>query len=225
VAWIAQSGVPDAGAFLARVVRLDPAAVVRLRPASGGDAVVLWARLPFEVLVSRGVPGAVPDDLTVRADALLASLTGPGDQPSRRDTDWRWSLPPLPGRVVERLPAADVVRLSAAAASTVRAASAEGVGGRAVGSRALRDALLDHVPIVVTTDGGERVEVPQRLIQAVARMGFVPAPLDKSLANLSSTSSMSGPDFGVVEVRVAGPWVGLIAPYGNAWHRPRLLLR
>jgi len=223
VAWIAAASVPDAGAFLSRVLRLDPAAVVRLRPAASGEAVLLWARLPFAVLVSRAVRAAAGDDRTVRADALLASLTGSGGLPPPRDTDWRWPLPAQPGRTVERLPAAEVSRLSAAAASTVRTASAEGIGGRAVGSRALRDALLDHVPIVVTTGDGERVEVPQRLIQAVARMGFVPS-LDSPLANLSSTSSMSGPDLETVEVRVSGPWVGLIAPYGNAWHRPPLLL-
>jgi hypothetical protein len=65
----------------------------------------------------------------------------------------------------------------------------------------LRDALLAHVPIVVTGDDGTRVEVAQRLVQAVVRMGF------------------AGGD-APVEVRVAGAWVGLAAAYGWAWHRP-----
>jgi hypothetical protein len=88
-----------------------------------------------------------------------------------------------------RIPGADVVRVGEAAARTVRAAAAEGVGGRPVGSRVLRDALLDHVPIVVTADGGARIPVSQRLVQAVIRMGF--------------TSAADG-DF--VDVRIAGPW-------------------
>jgi hypothetical protein len=198
---------PDADAFLARVLRLDPAAVVRLRPVhhAAGDRVELWARLPFEVLVSRAVSGTVPADVTVSAKALLGS-SGSSGLPARRDTDWRWPLPPLPGRVVERLPAADVLRLGDAAAATLRTASAEGVGGRAVGSRALRDALLDHVPIVVDTDAGERFEVTQRLVQALVRMGF----------------ALPGSTVGV---HAAGPWIGLVAAYGSAWYRRPLLLR
>jgi hypothetical protein len=94
-----------------------------------------------------------------------------------------------------------VHRVAAAAAETARTALDEGVGGRAVGSRRVRDALLDHVPIVVeTTDG--RVDVPQRLVQAVIRMNFV-----------------GGPDGPPVGVRRAGPWVGLVGAYGAGWYR------
>jgi len=203
---------PDARAFLGRVLRFDPASVVRLRPAKG--AVILWSRLPFGVLVSRGVPGEVSADVTVRADALLRSLESGGPLPPGRDGDWRWPLPPATLRTVEVLPAAEIARVSAAAADTIRTASAEGVGGRAVGSRALRDALLDHVPIVIETDEGERFQVPQRLVQAVTRMGFLPA---------APAGDQPG-DRGV-EVRAGGPWVGLAAPFGSAWYRPPLLLR
>jgi hypothetical protein len=199
MAWLAESGRADAGAFVARVVHLDPGAVVRLRPAGPG-AVTLWSRLPWGVLVSRGVQGQVALDSTVRAAELLTSLDGP--LPASRDTDWRWSLPAAPGTVVERIPGADVIRVGAAAARTVRTAAAEGVAGRPVGSRMLRDALLDHVPITVTTDTGRRIPVSQRLVQAVVRMGF--------------TSSAPG-DF--VDVRIAGPWTALACAYGSAWHR------
>ena len=70
-----------------------------------------------------------------------------------------------------------------------------------MGERVLRDALLDHVPVVVTGPDGERIEVSQRLVQAVVRMGF------------------AGSD-AAVEVRVAGAWVGLAAGFGTAWYRP-----
>jgi len=202
---------PDAAAFLARVLRFDPASVVRLRPTD--RAVILWSRLPFGVLVSRGVPGDVSGDVTVRADALLRSLETGGPLPPSRDADWRWPLPPASVRTVERLPVAEIARVSAAAADTIRAAATDGVAGRAVGSRALRDALLDHVPIVVETDEGERFHVPQRLVQAITRMGFLPP------ATAVDTGDMS------VEVRAGGPWVGLAAPFGSAWYRPPLLLR
>ena len=199
MAWLAGSSVADARAFVARAVRLDPGAVVRLRP-TGEAAVALWSRLPWGVLVSRGVRGTLALDTTVSGAELLKSLDG--DLPACRDTDWRWSIPSAPGRVIERIPGADVLRVGAAAAQTVRTAAAEGVGGRAVGSRMLRDALLDHVPIVVTADDGTRIPVSQRLVQAVVRMGF--------------TSGAAG-EF--VDVRISGPWTALACAYGSAWHR------
>jgi hypothetical protein len=71
-----------------------------------------------------------------------------------------------------------------------------------VGQRAVRDALLDHVALVVTPTGGEPVEVSQRLVQAVSRMGFL---------------GPAGADVPDTRVRTVGRWVGLSAPYGVAW--------
>jgi hypothetical protein len=203
MSWLEPASVADAGAYLARLVRLDAAALVRLRPAGEG-ALALWARLPFEVLVTRWVRADLADDATVRAAELLRALDAGSDHlPPRHDAQWRWPLPPGTGRVVERLPAAEVHRVGAAAETTLRDAVTGGVGGRAVGERMLRDALLDHVPVVVTADDGTRVEVPQRLVQAVMRMGFLgPAPTG-----------------GEVEVRLAGGWVGLAGAFGTGWHR------
>jgi hypothetical protein len=202
VAWLNGLGAADARAFLARAVRLDAGAVVRLRSA-GDDRVTLWSHLPWGVLVSRAVPGHVDGDHTVLARELLTALDG--DLPTLRDSEWHWSIPGDPGAVVERIPGADIRRVGEAAADTLRTAAAEGVGGRAVGSRVLRDALLDHVPIVVTTAAGERVEIPQRLVQAVVRMGFTMS--DRAAAR----------DF--VDVRKSGPWTALACAYGSAWHR------
>ncbi|MCW2641167.1 MAG: hypothetical protein JWP76_3473 [Dactylosporangium sp.] len=201
--WLEPASVADAGAYLARLVRLDAAALVRLRPAGAG-ALALWARLPFEVLVTRGVRADLTDDATVRAADLLRALdAGSGRLPPRHDAQWRWPLPPGAGRVVERLPAGEVHRVGAAAETTLREAVASGVRGRAVGERVLRDALLDHVPVVVLTEDGTRVDVPQRLVQAVVRMGFLgPSPAG-----------------GEVEVRVAGGWIGLAGAFGAGWHR------
>jgi hypothetical protein len=202
------SGVADVGAFLARALRLDPSVLVRLRDGS------VWSQLPFGVLVTRPAPITVVD-ATVRAADLLAALDSlPATQglarlPARHDSAWRWPLPTGPARPVEALPAEVVGRVSAAAAETVRAAERDGVGGRAVGSRALRDALLDHVPIVITTRDGERVAVPQRLVQGVARMGF-----------LHAGDGASDRESDRVMVRVTGEWVGLSSPYGTAWYRP-----
>lgn len=196
------TGVADAGAFLARLTRLDRALPVRLR--SGRGRVALWARLPWGVLVTREVAGEGPGDATVSASELLAVLAGSGAElPARRDADWRWPLPPGTTEVVESVASGELSRLAAAAAGTLREVTAGGLAGRAVGQRAVRDALLDHVALVVTPpEGGRSVSVPQRLVQAVSRMGFLgPADVD-------------GPH---TRVCVAGRWVGLSAPYGVAW--------
>ncbi|MFV2104167.1 hypothetical protein [Micromonospora sp. LOL_024] len=202
------TGVPDAGAFLARLVRLEPAALVRLRPVGAPARTALWARLPWGVLVVRTVAGAGAGDVTVAAGRLLAELAaGRAALPATLDAQWRWALPPAASRRVETLPGAEVLRLAEAAAGTLREAAEHGVAGRAVGQRALRDALLDHVAVVVTPDEepGRPVEVTQRVVQGLVRMGFL-GPCGDS------------PDQGV-QVRSAGRWVGLVGPYGAAWLR------
>ncbi|MEU4560389.1 hypothetical protein AB0F72_18585 [Actinoplanes sp. NPDC023936] len=196
-------GVPDAGAFLARLTRLDPAAPVRLRSSGGRTA--LWARLPWEVLVTREVAGPGPGDATVSAAELLAVLAAGGESlPERRDVLWRWPLPPPASRAVESVAGSELERLASAAAGTLREIAAGGMSGRSVGQRAIRDALLDHVALVVTPDDGAPVQVSQRLVQAVARMGFL-GPL--------------GGDRPEARVRLAGSWVGISAPYGVAWRQ------
>jgi hypothetical protein len=196
-------GVPDAGAFLARLTRLDPAAPVRLRSSGGRTA--LWAHLPWDVLVTREVAGPGPGDATVSAAELLAVLAAGGDElPKRRDTLWRWPLPPAASTAVESVSGGELAQLAAAAAGTLREVSTGGMSGRAVGQRAVRDALLDHVALVVTPESGAPVHVSQRLVQAVARMGFLgPGSADTVEAR----------------VRTAGGWVGISAPYGVAWRQ------
>lgn len=217
-------GRADAAAFLTRLMRLDPAALVRLRPGArdeaGGERVEMWAMLPFKVLVVRTVAASEPVDVTVAATELLASMTGPGaPRPTARDAQWHHPLPPARGRVLEVLPLAEVIRVAAAAEATLRAAAAHGVGGRTVGERVLREALLDHVPIVVTGPDGERVDVPQRLVQGIVRMGFVARRGHRS----PSEDITNGDDS--VTVRLAARWLGLAAPFGSAWYRPSSALR
>ncbi|GGK38300.1 hypothetical protein GCM10010124_33930 [Pilimelia terevasa] len=216
-------GVADAGVFLTRLLRVDRAALVRLRPAPPdprrGAATALWAPLPWRVLVTRAVAGpgpATPEgaaaDATVGAADLREVLAaGREELPARADTRWRWPLPTAAAVVLERVPAAALAATAEAAAAALREARDRGTAGE----RVLRDALLDHVTITVDaphTPGkpddfrsppGEPVAVPQRLIQAVVRMGFLGA--------LNGIAERS------VDVCVSGTWVGLAAPYGTAW--------
>lgn len=203
----------DARVFLGRLTRLDPDAVVRLRPAAAGRT-GLWARLPWGVLVVRELAVTVPDDLTVGAAALLAGLPEPAallaglpelaELPPRRDREWRWPLPPDPGEVLEEIPARRLAEVAAAAARTLREVTTVGLAGRPVGVRMVREALLDHVAIVVEAPTG-RVEVPQRLVQGVIRMGFLGRVTDPGT---------------VVRVRRSQRWVGLAARYGTGWLPP-----
>jgi hypothetical protein len=210
------TGAADLSAFLVRLTRFDPQALVRLRPAQAAGRTTLWGRLPWGVLVSRTVAGTVPGDVTVSAGELLAELRAGGHSlPARRDTDWRYPVPHAVGRVVETLPGDVLRRLAAAAAGTLRSAAAAGVQGRAVGQRLLRDTLLDHIAIVVTESAGAaRIEIPQRLVQAVVRMGFLGRGRPNN-GDRSGTESTG--DYDVVHVRLAGDWVALSAPYGIAW--------
>ncbi|GIJ24681.1 hypothetical protein [Micromonospora lutea] len=199
--------VADAGAFLARLVRLERAALVRLRPAVVDARTALWARLPWGVLAVRTVAGAGAGDVTVAAGELLAAFAaGRADLPARRDAQWRWALPPAASRPVETLPGGELRRLAEAAAGTLREAAEHGVGGRAVGQRMLRDALLDHVAVVVTPDDDpdRPVEVTQRMVQGLVRMGFLGPSGDSSAGD-------------GVQVRASGRWVGLVGPYGAVW--------
>jgi hypothetical protein len=191
----------DARVFLGRLTHLDPEAVVRLRPVGtpAERRTALWARLPWGVLVTREVAAVAPGDVTVGAAALLAAG---GAVPGRRDAQWRWALPHRAGTVVEEIPGRQVRQVAAAAAGTLREVTETGLDGRRVGVRVLREALLDHVAIVVETRG-VRVEVPQRLVQAVVRMGFLGGSGDLP-----------------VRVRQDGRWVGLAAAYGTAWLPP-----
>jgi hypothetical protein len=209
----------DAGAFLIRLVRLDRTAVVRLRPA--GDATEVWAMLPFDVLATRRLRWRVPSDVTVSGADLLGALeTGgaPADPArlGRRDTEWRWALPPGRGNEIERIPAVELIRVAAAASHTIRQAVTEGVNGRAVGERMLRDALLDHVAITVDGSGGERVDIPVRVVQGVVRMGFLGQVASGSKATVGEA---------FVTVRLATGWTGVDASYGSVWYRPSYPLR
>ena len=207
----------DVGAFLTRLLRLDAAALVRLRPGSGAGQI--WAILPFRVLVSRPLTDGPPGDITVSASDLLATLDAGGAELTRRDAAWRSPLPSSAGRVVETIPAAEMVRLAAAASHTLRTAAAEGLGGRRVGERIVRDALLDHVAIVVTTDDGQRIEVAQRMVQSVVRMGF----LGRVTKRDDSITEMPGDKS--VTVRLATEWIGIDCLHGSAWYRPVSPLR
>ena len=164
----------DAGAFVARVARMDGQALVRLRnsPTASPDTpprVQLWATTPFDSLVTRSIAGTVtPSDVTVHAANLLPGLAvarseivDPGPPV---DALWRTQLPPLGGwSVVDVVPAAVIADLSATGATAAQSAVSP-VGGTST-------ALLDQTVLTVS-GAGYTVSVPMRCLFALSGMGF-----------------------------------------------------
>ena len=215
--------VADLAAFVGRVVRLDPAALLRLRSAAGSVTAYVW--LPFGVLVSRSAPASGgPADVTVAAADMLAVVERVGDSgavplPAARDSAWRGAIPPGAGwHRVDDVPADVVRRLVRAGAETLRS-----VGPR--GAATAGEALLDHDSLTVS-GGGRTVVLPLRVLSAAWRMGFLgPGPAGRPGAGSASDERdhATGPAPAVpadsVVVSWVGGWVRLAAPYGSAYRQ------
>lgn len=205
--WLADAAQREnLGAFVQRAVRLDEAAVIRLR-GRGDDVVVAWAATGFEVLACRAISGRVqPPDLCAGADALLRAprnADGYVDPGFAMDSAWRGALPPDAGFAhLDDVPAAALVELSQRGASLAREHS---------GAHGPPPSLLDQEVLTVSA-GEESVGVPMRCVFALTAMGFLPDPI---------------PADEVVRVRVMPSWLRIDARYGSVYRRrggPVLLL-
>ncbi len=185
----------DLGSFVARVVRLDQMATMRLRAV--GDRVTAWASTPFDVLATRSVHGSMePDDVTVPAAGLLTALAV--DRAEVVDPGaggfWVGTLPPDDGwDLVDDVPAAELEGLTERGLTVAR----ENAGP--LGPPA---SLLDQTVLTVTTAGRRGgVKVPMRCLFALSGMGFI------------------GADGGSVRVSATGSWMRLDARYGAVVRR------
>lgn len=187
----------DIGAFVARVVRLDQAALVRLQARDG--TVTAWAATPFDVLATRSVHGALePADVTVPATGLLTALTV-----ERAETVdpgagglWHGELPPAAGwQPVDDVPAAELERLTERGLAVARENS---------GPMGPPASLLDQTVLTVSAGARPAVKVPLRCLFALSGMGFL---------------GDTGPDAGVVRVSATGTWMRLDARYGAVVRR------
>ncbi|MBI1759399.1 MAG: hypothetical protein HYR62_09270 [Actinobacteria bacterium] len=198
----------DLAAFCGRLARLDPGSLVRLTAV--GDRLTGYARLPWQVLVSRTVhrvPAAGVDvtvvDVTVAvADMLAATGTpaplrlGPG---AVRDGEWRGTLPPTAGwRRIEVVPVPAIDGAVRAAVATY-----DGARGRP-DADVVAATVLDHAALTAS-DGQVSVVLPMGALYAAQRMAFLgPDPSGSAVACAVSRS---------------GPWARLAAPYGSVYHR------
>jgi hypothetical protein len=178
-------------AFAGAVLRLDEAAVIRLRRRTD-DRVGAWAATGFDVLAGRAVAAELnPADATVAADVLVEQLrdTGPDvDLGYAMDSAWRGALPPEQGFVhVDDVPAERLVELAER--------------GSALAQDRVPVSLLDQ-EVIEVSGGGERVGVAMRMVFALVAMGFVPdAPAE------------------MVRVRAERNWIRLDARFGSVGRR------
>lgn len=196
-------------AFVARAVRLDGLASVRLRARGSAEAGVLeaWAATPFDVLATRTVHATVhPADVTVNGNELLAALTvargevvDPGPP---QDLLWRSELPATGGwRPVDDLPANVVAEVTDRGLSVAK----DNVGPQGTPPAS----LLDQPVLTVSNDSKPTVDIKIQLrcLFALAGMGF------------TGTSSDD-----VVRVSATDSWLRMDARYGAVVRRRHALL-
>jgi hypothetical protein len=211
--WLDDTGHrDDLAAFVERALRLDEAAVIRLRERDGG-LVVAWVSTGFDVLASRVVAGRVkPADLSAGADALAAGLTAMGGdgyvEPGfAMDSAWRGALPPETGFThLDDVPARVVLDLAQRGVALAKEHSS------AHGPPA---SLLDQ-EVVAVSSGDTSVGIPMRCVFALTAMGFLPQSGDAVAADE------------IVRVRALPTWLRIDARFGSVYRRrgdPALVLR
>ncbi|MDR3658024.1 MAG: hypothetical protein P4L48_20905 [Mycobacterium sp.] len=200
----------DLAVFVDHAMRLDDAAVIRLRARSDG-LLTAWVATGFDVLASRVVAGAVrPDDMSVAADALgrgLSAMDASGyvDPGFAMDSAWRGALPPESGFThLDDVPARVLLDLADRGARLAKEHS---------GSHGPPVSLLDQEVVQVSSADGS-VGLPMRCVFALTAMGFLPQPAD-------------GADE-IIRVRVLPTWLRVDARFGSVFRRrggPALLVR
>jgi hypothetical protein len=195
----------DLGAFVARSVRLDQQAVVRLRSRDGG-LLEAWVSTPFDVLATRTVRGTErPADVTVSGNELLAALAIVGgerlDPGPPRDLLWRAALPPGSGwQLVDELPVRVVSELADKGIEVAR---------RNPGPRGSAPTSLLDQHVLTVSGSGMDVKVPMRCLFALSGMGFL-------------ADDTASPE--TVRVTATDSWLRLDARYGAVLRRRHALL-
>lgn len=193
----------DLAAFAERAIRLDEAAVIRLRQRTDG-LLAAWFATGFDVLATRVVAGRVnPPDLSAGADALAAGLQamdrGGFVEPGfALDSAWRGALPPDSGFVhLDDVPARVVLDLAERGGTLVKQHS---------GGQGPPVSLLDQ-EVVAVSSADDSVGIPMRCVFALTAMGFLP-----------QAGSAVGADE-IVRVRVTPTWLRIDARFGSVYRR------
>ena len=205
----------DAVAFLARAVRLDDMAVVRMSIRPDG-LLGLWSHTGFDVLVTRAIFGRMaPKDLVCDASALRSALsaTAPGaavDPGMPFDSAWRGALPLQTGyHHVDDVPARTVVALAREGA---RVARDEGSAhGPATG-------LLDQEVLdVASAQGNLQAAITMRSLFALTAMGFIRDESGRAITESSEVEAIAEDE--PIRIRMSAAWIRIDARYGAVYQR------
>ncbi|OZE86493.1 hypothetical protein CH298_19060 [Rhodococcoides fascians] len=210
--------VPDAverenlQTFCSRALRLDEAAVVRLRTRAGGG-VSCWAATGFDALAARVIAGTiVPDDTSAGADVLVSALQnaddGVIDPGFSMDSAWRGTLPPDSGfEHLDDVPARVLIGLAQRGAALAKEHGS---------SHGPPSSLLEQQVLHVTGDGDD-VSVTMRTVFALTAMGFVPHDGTDPLTIDVDPERIAAAE--VVRVRATKVWLRLDARFGSVFVR------
>lgn len=210
--------VPDAverenlQTFCSRALRLDEAAVVRLRTRAGGG-VSCWAATGFDALAARVIVGTiVPDDTSAGADVLVSALQnaddGVIDPGFSMDSAWRGTLPPDSGFAhLDDVPARVLIGLAQRGAALAKEHGS---------SHGPPSSLLEQQVLHVTGDGDD-VSVTMRTVFALTAMGFVPHDGTDPLTIDVDPERIAAAE--VVRVRATKVWLRLDARFGSVFVR------
>ncbi|MFT4199293.1 hypothetical protein [Gordonia sp. (in: high G+C Gram-positive bacteria)] len=202
----------DVAAFSRRLLRLDEAAVVRLRQRADG-LVGLWGTTGFDVLATRAVFGTLtPADVVCDAH-VLGDAAGTGtlsiDPGFGLESAWRGALPPQTGyRQIDDVPLRTVVDLAQRGAALAK----DPVGG----GHGPVTSLLDQVVLEVS-DGDGSVGIALRSLFALTGMGFARDRHGKAISESSTLADIA--DDEPVRVRAGGTWIRLDARFGAVYQR------
>ncbi|WP_421844995.1 hypothetical protein [Mycobacterium sp.] len=193
----------DLATFVDRAIRLNDAAVIRIRSRSA-ELLTAWVATGFDVLASRVVAGtARPSDLSVGAGELARGLSamdasGYVDPGYSMDSAWCGALPPESGFThLDDVPARVMLDLAQRGVRLAKEHSS---------SHGPPVSLLDQEVIRVSSDDAS-VGLPMRCVFALTAMGF-----------LSQTPEEAGDDE-MVRVRILPAWLRVDARYGSVYRR------
>lgn len=193
----------DLATFVDHALRLDDAAVIRIRARSSG-LLTAWVATGFDVLASRVVAGKVrPGDLSVSADGLARGLSamddsGYVDPGFAMDSAWRGALPPESGFThLDDIPARVMLDLAQSGARLAKEHSS---------SHGPPVSLLDQEVIRVSSADAS-VGLPMRCVFALTAMGFLPQPPESIEAEE------------IIRVRILPTWLRVDARFGSVYRR------
>ncbi|MFM1721929.1 hypothetical protein ABEU20_000467 [Rhodococcus sp. PAM 2766] len=201
----------DLAVFVGRAIRLDEAAVIRLK-RRGDGRVAVWAPTGFDALATRVVAGEVrPADTTAAGDVLLQALGGSSadiDPGFAMDSAWRGALPPESGFVhVDDVPARVLLGLAQRGAALAKEhGSAQGPP----------TSLLDQ-KVLEVAGGGTDVAVSMRTVFALTGMGFVPLADGRPATADTDLDAIAASE--IVRVRATASWLRLDARFGAVYAR------